>query len=62
MDNNDYRHTDGRAEASHHRSRGAARTRIARRWMDDSLKPWTDKGSLRINPLLVMVVVIALPR
>lgn len=25
--------------------------------MDDSLKPWTDKGSLRINPLLVLMVV-----
>ncbi|HEV2401432.1 MAG TPA: hypothetical protein VGS27_31140 [Candidatus Sulfotelmatobacter sp.] len=31
-----------------------------RRWIEDPLKPQTDTGGLRINPILVLLVVIAL--
>lgn len=31
-----------------------------RRWMEDPLKPQTDTGSLRINPVLVLLAVLAL--
>ena len=30
------------------------------RWMEDSLKPRTDNGSVRINPILVLLAVMAL--
>lgn len=29
------------------------------RWIEDQLKPKTDKGNLRINPILVLLMVIA---
>lgn len=31
-----------------------------RRWMEDPLKPQRDTGGLRINPILVLLVVMAL--
>lgn len=30
------------------------------RWMEDPLKPQTDTGRLRINPILVALVIIAI--
>ena len=30
-----------------------------RRWIEDPLRPTTDKGNLRINPLLVLMMVMA---
>jgi len=31
-----------------------------RRWIEDPLKPMTDKGNLRINPILVLLAMMAL--
>jgi hypothetical protein len=31
-----------------------------RRWAEDPIKPRTDKGNLRINPILVLLALIAL--
>ena len=31
-----------------------------RRWAEDPIKPKTDKGNLRINPILVLLALIAL--
>lgn len=33
---------------------------ILRRWIEDPLKPQTNTGSLRINPILVLLAVMAL--
>lgn len=30
------------------------------RWIEDPLRPKTDKGSLRMNPILVLLALIAL--
>ena len=30
-----------------------------RRWIEDPLKPMTDKGNLRINPILVLLAAMA---
>lgn len=30
------------------------------RWIEDPLRPKTDKGSLRINPILIFLALIAL--
>jgi hypothetical protein len=30
------------------------------RWIEDPLKPKTDKGSLRINPIVILLTIIAL--
>jgi len=44
----------------HHTTDRAERLAQAlRRSMDDPFKPWTNKGSLRINPLLALVAVMA---
>jgi hypothetical protein len=31
-----------------------------RRWIEDPLKPMTDKGNLRINPILILLATMAL--
>lgn len=31
-----------------------------RRWIEDSIKPKTDKGNLRINPILVLLGAMAI--
>ena len=31
-----------------------------RRWIEDPVKPKTDKGNLRVNPILVFLMAIAL--
>jgi hypothetical protein len=31
-----------------------------RRWIEDPLRPKTDKGSLRVNPILVLLALMAL--
>lgn len=30
-----------------------------RRWIEDSIKPKTDKGNLRVNPILVLLTAMA---
>jgi hypothetical protein len=32
---------------------------VLRRWIEDPVKPTTDKGNLRINPILVLLTAIA---
>lgn len=34
--------------------------RALRRWIEDPVKPKTDKGKLRVNPILVLLTAIAL--
>lgn len=49
-----------RLEKYHGKDREERLAHTWRRWMEDPLKSRTDSGSLRINPVLVLLAVLAL--
>lgn len=49
-----------RLERYHAKDREERPSHTWRRWVEDPLKPQTNTGSLRINPILVLLAVMAL--
>ena len=49
-----------RLERYHAKNREERPSHTWRRWMEDPLEPQTDMGGLRINPILVLLAVLAL--
>lgn len=49
-----------RLRSFHAKDREARLVGALRRWIEDPIKPKTDKGNLRINPILVLLTAMAI--